>query len=165
MMCYYTFSDTMIRLLKIKEIENMSNENGKSHLTPKTPAGIRLQNGIIIVYLKDLKLPKNCGISFPNGKDNIMHFHLTITPEDGFYGGGIIHFKLSVTNVYPFQPPKVRCVTKVCHPYIDFEGNVFLNILRNDWNPVFTITNLVDGIYRLFTATFTSYDTCFNNQV
>ncbi|KAL4555534.1 hypothetical protein LXL04_038156 [Taraxacum kok-saghyz] len=38
------------------------------------------------------------------------------------------------------------------------KGNVFLDILHHDWKPVLTITQVVDGIYHLFTATFTSVD-------
>ena len=53
----------------------------------------------------------------------------------------------------------LKSFVQVCNPYIDSDGNVFLNILHNDWKPVITISQVVDGIYRLFTATFTSDET------
>ncbi|KAL4557158.1 hypothetical protein LXL04_035330 [Taraxacum kok-saghyz] len=73
--------------------------------------------------------------------------------------GGVFVFRVVVGDMYPHYAPYVKCLTKVCHPYIDSDGNVYLNILHTDWSPVITISQVVDGIYRLFTATFTSDET------
>ena len=51
---------------------------------------------------------------------------------------------------YPHEPPKVKCETKVYHPNIDLEGNVCLNILREDWKPVLSIESVVWGLQFLF---------------
>ena len=45
---------------------------------------------------------------------------------------------------------QVKCETKVYHPNIDLEGNVCLNILREDWKPVLTINSIVYGLQYLF---------------
>lgn len=80
--------------------------------------------------------------------------------------------------MYPHEPPKVRCQTKVStrcidtsmkhgrsivivltdtiptrqiyHPNIDLEGNVCLNILREDWKPVLDINSVIYGLIYLF---------------
>ena len=44
----------------------------------------------------------------------------------------------------------MKCETKVYHPNIDLEGNVCLNILREDWKPVLTINAIVYGLQYLF---------------
>jgi ubiquitin-conjugating enzyme E2 M len=44
----------------------------------------------------------------------------------------------------------VKCCNKVYHPNIDLEGNVCLNILREDWKPVLTINAIVYGLQYLF---------------
>lgn len=36
------------------------------------------------------------------------------------------------------------------HPNIDLEGNVCLNILREDWKPVLTVTSIIYGLNFLF---------------
>ena len=59
-------------------------------------------------------------------------------------------FSFVVPTGYPHDPPKVRCLTKVYHPNIDREGAVCLNILREDWKPVLTITAIVYGLNFLF---------------
>lgn len=41
---------------------------------------------------------------------------------------------------------------QVYHPNIDLEGNVCLNILREDWKPVLNINTIVYGLYHLFTV-------------
>ncbi|XP_015679912.2 NEDD8-conjugating enzyme Ubc12 [Protobothrops mucrosquamatus] len=56
----------------------------------------------------------------------------------------------SVGQGYPHDPPKVKCETMVYHPNIDLEGNVCLNILREDWKPVLTINSIIYGLQYLF---------------
>lgn len=41
-----------------------------------------------VSYLADiseLNLPKSIAISFPNGKDDLMNFEVTIRPDEGYY--------------------------------------------------------------------------------
>jgi len=38
----------------------------------------------------------------------------------------------------------------VYHPNIDLEGNVCLNILREDWKPVLSISSVLFGLQYLF---------------
>lgn len=40
----------------------------------------------------------------------------------------------------------------VYHPNIDLDGNVCLNILREDWKPVLTINSIVYGLQYLFSV-------------
>lgn len=68
----------------------------------------------------------------------------------GFYKGGKFTFSFKVGPNYPHEPPKVKCETQVYHPNIDLEGNVCLNILREDWKPVLTINSIVYGLQYLF---------------
>ena len=51
---------------------------------------------------------------------------------------------------YPHEPPKVHCDTKIFHPNINLEGNVCLNILRQDWKPVLDINAVIYGLIYLF---------------
>ena len=39
---------------------------------------------------------------------------------------------------------------QVFHPNIDLEGNVCLNILREDWKPVLSINSVLYGLQYLF---------------
>lgn len=45
---------------------------------------------------------------------------------------------------------------QVYHPNIDLEGNVCLNILREDWKPVLNINIIIYGLNLLFTVILSS---------
>ncbi|MEQ2311604.1 hypothetical protein AMECASPLE_021971 [Ameca splendens] len=70
--------------------------------------------------------------------------------HQGFYKGGKFVFSFKVGQGYPHDPPKVKCETMVYHPNIDLEGNVCLNILREDWKPVLTVNSIIYGLQYLF---------------
>ncbi|VFR00908.1 unnamed protein product [Cuscuta campestris] len=137
----------MIRLFKVKE-QQKANENagGNGPVNRQTAGGLRLRRDIT-----ELNLPRSCPISFPNGSDDLMNFEITIKPDEGYYLGGKFLFSFQVSPSYPHEPPKVKCKTKVYHPNIDLEGNVCLNILREDWKPVLNINTIVYGLIHLFT--------------
>ena len=68
----------------------------------------------------------------------------------GYYKGGRFVFNFKVGVNYPHEAPKVKCETRVYHPNIDLEGNVCLNILREDWKPVLTVNSVIYGVQFLF---------------
>ena len=114
--------------------------------------------------INELELPKTCKTEFPD-PDDLLSFKLIIFPDEGFYRNGQFHFSFKIGAAYPHEPPKVtslnistlfilnlqvKCETKVYHPNIDLDGNVCLNILREDWKPVLTINSIVYGLQYLF---------------
>ncbi|CAG2216509.1 UBC12 [Mytilus edulis] len=107
------------------------------------------RQAIHISNINELNLPKTCQLDFPD-QDDLLTFKLTICPDEGFYRGGRFVFSFKVGQGYPHDPPKVKCETMVYHPNIDLEGNVCLNILREDWKPVLTINSIVYGLQYLF---------------
>jgi ubiquitin-conjugating enzyme E2 M len=84
-------------------------------------------------------------MSFPN-PDDILNFTLTIEPDEGMYKGGSFHFTFAINQNFPHDPPKVKCTQKIYHPNIDLEGNVCLNILREDWKPVLNLNAVIVGM-------------------
>lgn len=82
---------------------------------------------------------------FPN-PDDILNFTLTIEPDEGMYKGGAFQFSFAINQNFPHDPPKVKCSHKIYHPNIDLEGNVCLNILREDWKPVLNLNAVIVGL-------------------
>lgn len=84
-------------------------------------------------------------MEFPDAND-ILNFNLIITPDEGMYNGGRFIFTFAINDNFPHEPPKVKCTQKIYHPNIDLEGNVCLNILREDWKPVLNLNAVVVGL-------------------
>jgi ubiquitin-conjugating enzyme E2 M len=99
--------------------------------------------------VSELDAPPSIAVSFPN-PDDLMNISLALAPQDGFYAAGIFHFTVSIPEDYPHSPPKVHCNTPIYHPNIDIDGNVCLNILRQDWKPVLTLSAVLYGLQLLF---------------
>lgn len=74
--------------------------------------------------------------------------HTSLTA--GFYKGGQFNFTFKINPNYPHEPPKVRCTQKIYHPNLDLDGNVCLNILREEWKPVLSLNSVIIGLQFLF---------------
>ncbi|KAL4974067.1 ubiquitin-conjugating enzyme/RWD-like protein [Aspergillus desertorum] len=109
-----------------------------------TAAQLRVQRD-----LQELTLGSTMKMTFPN-PDDILNFTLTIEPDEGMYKGGSFVFTFAVNQNFPHDPPKVKCTQKIYHPNIDLEGNVCLNILREDWKPVLNLNAVMVGMQFLF---------------
>ncbi|KAG8950465.1 NEDD8-conjugating protein ubc12 [Tulasnella sp. 424] len=130
----------MIKIWSMKK-----NEEAAAKKKPKTSAAqIRVQKD-----LTELELPSTMKTTFADPSD-ILNFTLTITPDEGMYKGGTFDFSFAINTNYPHDPPKVKCIPKVYHPNLDLEGNVCLNILREDWKPVLNLTSVMVGLQYLF---------------
>ncbi|KAJ3185009.1 NEDD8-conjugating protein ubc12 [Geranomyces variabilis] len=134
----------MLNIMSLKKKKVEGEASGPRR--PKTTAAqIRLQKD-----LADMdKLPGTMTLSFPD-PDDVFNFNLKISPDEGFYSGGSFLFTFKINTNYPHEPPKVMCTQKIYHPNIDLEGNVCLNILREDWKPVLNINSILVGLQYLF---------------
>lgn len=137
----------MIKLFSVKQKQKEAAEgaSGRAPIKKQSVGELRVQKDI-----SDLSLAKSVSISFPNGKDDLLNFEITIRPEDGYYKEGTFVFSFSISPGYPYEAPKVKCKTKVYHPNIDLEGNVCLNILREEWKPVLSVQTIIYGLQHLF---------------
>mmetsp|Transcript_6632 Transcript_6632/g.9562 ORF Transcript_6632/g.9562 Transcript_6632/m.9562 type:complete len:185 (-) Transcript_6632:245-799(-) len=118
--------------------------NGKEGGKTRTPGEIRIQKDIA-----DVEESKVAQLKFDD-PDDLTTFRVTITPDDGFWKGATYPFLFKIPPHYPHSPPKVTCEKKIFHPNINLEGNVCLNILREDWKPVLDINNVIFGLIHLF---------------
>jgi len=92
--------------------------------------------------------PKGCtGIPHP---DNIQDWDAYIIgPEDSPFEGGTFRLTLSFDDTYPNKPPKVKFVTKMFHPNIYADGGICLDILQNQWSPIYDVSAILTSIQSL----------------
>jgi len=134
----------MLKLFNVKNQKKDVADGTKSVGKRLSAAQLRITKDV-----NELTLPNTCEIDFPD-PDNLLVFKLIICPDEGYYRDGRFVFNFKVGQNYPHEPPKVKCETKVYHPNIDIDGNVCLNILREDWKPVLTINAVVYGLQYIF---------------
>lgn len=88
-------------------------------------------------------------LHFPNPM-NVLQIKLELYVREGIWAGATFEFSFDIPDSYPFKPPVVICLNKIFHPNVDVLGNVCLNLLREDWNPVRDINQCIWGIQQLF---------------
>ena len=75
---------------------------------------------------------------------------IDLATMESIWQGGKYNFTLEIPNDYPHKAPKAHLLTPIYHPNIDLDGNVCLNILRDDWSAVGDINLVVNGLIFLF---------------
>ncbi|CAI5713753.1 unnamed protein product [Peronospora destructor] len=118
--------------------------SGASKEKKRTPGEIRIQKDIA-----ELDGGKAATVTFPEVND-LTVFDVKIAVDTGLWKGASYEFSFKIPPMYPHDPPKVQCLTRIYHPNIDLDGNVCLNILREDWKPVLDINSVIYGLIYLF---------------
>ncbi|KAK3054683.1 NEDD8-conjugating protein ubc12 [Extremus antarcticus] len=135
----------MLKIWSMKQQQQKTEAaSGQGKKKKVTAAQLRVQKD-----LSELSLGSTMKTHFPN-PDDILNFTLTLTPDEGLYKSGIFNFSFAISQNFPHEPPKVKCKEKIYHPNIDLEGNVCLNILREDWKPVLNLNAVIVGLQFLF---------------
>ncbi|CAB4321187.1 unnamed protein product [Prunus armeniaca] len=106
----------------------------------------------ILKELKDLQRDPPTSCSAGPVAEDMFHWQATIiAPNDSPYSGGVFLVTIHFPPDYPFKPPKVAFRTKVFHPNINSNGNICLDILKEQWSPALTISKVLLSICSLLT--------------
>ncbi|CAG8545419.1 6623_t:CDS:2 [Ambispora gerdemannii] len=88
----------------------------------------------------------------PTQDDDILSWRAVLRGEnDTPYEGKNFLFYSIIT--YPIHPPKIKFITRICHPNISFKtGEICLDILKTAWSPAWTLQSACMAI-RLLLST------------
>ncbi|GBG28817.1 Ubiquitin-conjugating enzyme E2 27 [Hondaea fermentalgiana] len=74
-------------------------------------------------------------------------------PSGTCYEGGIFSVDIEIPESYPFEPPKMRFITKIWHPNVSSQtGAICLDILKDQWSPALTIKTALVSLQALLSA-------------
>jgi len=111
-------------------------------------SGKRIQKELAEITLDP---PCNCSAG-PKDDSNLYEWVSTITgPEGSPYAGGVFFLKILFPEDYPFKPPKVTFRTRIYHCNINSNGQICLDILKDNWSPALTISKVLLSICSLLT--------------
>mmetsp|Transcript_45473 Transcript_45473/g.99010 ORF Transcript_45473/g.99010 Transcript_45473/m.99010 type:complete len:170 (-) Transcript_45473:51-560(-) len=100
--------------------------------------------------LKKLQSDPPQGISASPLKDDIMKWTAVMFgPDDTPWEGGTFQLEVSFTEEFPTKAPHVKFLTKMFHPNIYNNGEICLDILQNQWSPIYDISAILTSIQSL----------------
>lgn len=82
--------------------------------------------------------------------NNVMAWQAVIFgPDDTPWEGGTFKLLLEFTEDYPNKPPIVKFISKIFHPNVYADGKICLDILQNQWSPIYDIAAILTSIQSL----------------
>ena len=95
--------------------------------------------------------PPNDCTAGPKG-DNLYEWVSTILgPPNSPYEGGVFFLDITFPSDYPFKPPKLRFGTRIYHCNVNSQGEICLDVLKDNWSPALTISKVLLSVVSLMT--------------
>jgi ubiquitin-conjugating enzyme E2 A len=99
---------------------------------------------------KRLQKDAPVGIQAAPLDNNVMAWQAVIFgPDDTPWEGGTFKLLLEFTEDYPNKPPAVRFLSHIFHPNVYGDGKICLDILQNQWSPIYDIAAILTSIQSL----------------
>ena len=99
---------------------------------------------------KRLQADPPAGVTAAPDDANILVWQAVIFgPDDTPWEGGTFRLEMNFSEDYPNKAPAVRFATRVFHPNVYNDGQICLDILQNQWSPIYDISAILTSLQSL----------------
>ncbi|CAK60852.1 unnamed protein product (macronuclear) [Paramecium tetraurelia] len=91
-------------------------------------------------------LPTNCSVCLIDDQDFYKWKATILGSEGSLYYGGSFKLQIEIPMDYPFRPPKIWFLTRIYHPNINSNGQLSLDLLKDQWSPALKISKILSVI-------------------
>lgn len=92
--------------------------------------------------------PEYIGVGLENF--NFNHWKAYISGPSGTpYEGGLYTMDIKFSSNYPRSPPKIVMITQIFHPNIDDDGEICIDVIKNNWKSTYTMRFILNAIVGL----------------
>ncbi|SCV67313.1 BQ2448_5959 [Microbotryum intermedium] len=101
--------------------------------------------------LMSLMMACPAGISaFPVSDADLTHWKGRIEGAEGtYYENHVYAISLRFPPTYPYAAPTVRFESTCFHPNVDLHGNICLDILKEKWSPMLSVSTILISLQSL----------------
>ena len=100
--------------------------------------------------LQEIKKDPPLNISAGPINDNLFEWEAVLLgPTETPYEGGIFILNIHIPIDYPMKPPNILFKTKIYHPNINSNGDICLDILKDQWSPALNVSKILLSICSL----------------
>ena len=85
----------------------------------------------------------------PEGEDLLQWNAFIEGPQDTIWEGGLFELSINFSQEYPTKAPRIKFTTKMFHPNIYNDGSICLDILANQWSPIYDVWAVLTSIRSL----------------
>ena len=76
---------------------------------------------------------------------------ICVGPIDTCWEGAVLQLQLCFPIEYPQRPPTVRFTSAIYHPNVFSDGNLCLDLLQDNWSPIYSVSTILKSIQSLLT--------------
>ena len=100
--------------------------------------------------MQKISQEEDSGITASPDEESLLKWTAYIEgPERTIWEGGFFQLSLEFTEDYPTKPPEVRFDSKLFHPNVYADGRICLDILQNQWSPIYDVWAILTSIRSL----------------
>ncbi|KAF8154811.1 ubiquitin-conjugating enzyme/RWD-like protein [Crassisporium funariophilum] len=118
------------------------------------PPGLSSQMTIKRIHreIADLRKEDLGPITLEPSESNIHVWKGSIPgPQGSLYEGGVYNVEITLPPDYPFSAPKVIFKTRIYHMNISEQGNICIDILKQNWSPALSLFKVMLSLSSLLT--------------